>query len=259
MKVTHGQAPAPAVPATARQGAEPSRCHPFPLCGRGPLASSARDWSWVEDCVWTERMVAALVNGVKGGCWFSLIDKVYAPATLAAAWAKVEANKGAAGVDGQSIERFAARSETYLAELASELRAGTHRPQAIRRVDIPKDNGRTRPLGIPTVKDRIVQTAMKLVIEPIFEAMFLPTSYGFRPGRGCKDALREADRLIRDGYAFVVDADLQSYFDSIPEDRLMHRVATRISDGRVLALLRRSYDGKWVTAAIRRRGLLGCR
>ncbi len=118
MKATHGQAPAPAVPATARQGAE------------------ARDWSWAADCVWTERMVAALVNGVKGGCWFSLIDKVYAPATLAAAWTKVEANKGAAGVDGQSIERFAARSETYLAELASELRAGTHRPQAIRRVDI---------------------------------------------------------------------------------------------------------------------------
>jgi len=196
-------------------------------------------------------MVAALVNGVKGGCWFSLIDKVYAPATLAAAWTKVEANKGAAGVDGQSIERFAARSETYLAELASELRAGTHRPQAIRRVDIPKDNGRTRPLGIPTVKDRIVQTAMKLVIEPIFEAMFLPSSYGFRPGRGCKDALREADRLIRNGYTFVVDADLQSYFDSIPKDRLMHRVETRISDGRVLALLR-SWLDQDVTAGLER-------
>ncbi len=205
----------------------------------------------MEDCVWTERMVAALVNGVKGGFWFSLIDKVYAPATLAAAWTKVEANKGAAGVDGQSIERFAARSETYLAELASELRAGTHRPQAIRRVDIPKDNGRTRPLGIPTVKDRIVQTAMKLVIEPIFETMFLPSSYGFRPGRGCKDALREADRLIRDGYTFVVDADLQSYFDSIPKDRLMHRVETRISDGRVLALLR-SWLDQDVTAGLER-------
>jgi len=233
VKATHGQAPAPAVPATANQGAE------------------ARDWSWVEDCVWTERMVAALVNGVKGGCWFSLIDKVYAPATLAAAWTKVKANKGAAGVDGQSIERFAARSETYLAELASELRADTHRPQAIRRVEIPKDNGRTRPLGIPTVKDRIVQTAMKLVIEPIFEAMFLPSSYGFRPGRGCKDALREADRLIRNGYTFVVDADLQSYFDSIPKDRLMQRVETRISDGRVLALLQ-SWLDQDVTAGLER-------
>ena len=154
-------------------------------------------------------------------------------------------------MDGQSIERFAARSETYLAELASELRTDTHRPQAIRRVEIPKDNGRTRPLGIPTVKDRIVQTAMKLVIEPIFEAMFLPSSYGFRPGRGCRDALREVDRLICEGNTFVVDADLQSYFDSIPKDRLMQRVETRISDGRVLALLQ-SWLDQDVTAGLER-------
>ena len=183
-------------------------------------------------------MVTALVNGVKGGCWFSLIDKVYAPATLAAAWTKVRSKRGAAGVDGQSVERFAARSEEYLTELASDLRAGHYRPQPIRRVEIPKGDGKTRPLGIPTVKDRIVQTAVKLVIEPIFEAMFLPTSYGFRPGRGCKDALRDVDRLIREGHAFVVDADLRSYFDCIPHDRLMKRVETRISDGRVLDLLR---------------------
>jgi RNA-directed DNA polymerase len=192
----------------------------------------------VEASVWTERMVSALVNGVKGGCWFSLIDKVYAPATLAVAWAKVRGKHGAAGVDGQSIERFAARAEDYLTELASDLRTGQYRPQAIRRVEIPKGDGKMRPLGIPTVKDRIVQTAVKLVIEPIFEALFLPTSYGFRPGRGCKDALREVDRLIGEGYTFVVDADLRSYFDSIPHDRLMNRVETRISDGRVLELLR---------------------
>lgn len=207
------------VPATARQGAD------------------ARDWSWVEASIWTERMVSALGNGVKGGRWFSVIDKVYAPATLAAAWAKVRANGGAAGVDGQSIDRFAARAETYLAELVSDLRAGTYRPQPVRRVDIPKGDGKTRPLGIPTVKDRIVQTAVKFAIEPIFEALFLPSSYGFRPGRGCKDALREVDHLIRDGYTFVVDADLRSYFDSIPHDRLMDRVRERISDGRILALL----------------------
>jgi RNA-directed DNA polymerase len=212
------------VPETAKQGAE------------------ARDWSWVEASVWTERMVSALVNGVKGGCWFSLIDKVYAPANLSAAWAKVRANGGAAGVDRQSIERFAARAETYLAELASDLRTGAYRPQPVRRVDIPKGDGKTRPLGIPTVKDRIVQTAVKFVIEPIFEAMFVPSSYGFRPGRGCKDALREVDRLVRDGYTFVVDADLHSYFDSIPHDRLMERVAERISDGRVLALLQAWLD-----------------
>ena len=200
--------------------------------------AEARDWSWAEGSIWTERMVAALVNGVKGGRWFSLIDKVYAPTTLAAAWHKVRHNGGAAGVDGQSVDRFAARAEDYLAELAAELRMGTYRPQSIRRVEIPKGDGKTRPLGIPTVKDRVVQAAVKLVIEPIFEAKFLPTSYGFRPGRGCKDALREVDRLLREGHAFVVDADLQSYFDSIPHERLMERVEALISDGRVLDLLR---------------------
>lgn len=213
------QEQASSVPATARQDAD------------------TRDWSWVEASVWTERMVSALVNGVKGGKWFSLIDKVYAPATLAAAWAKVRANGGAAGVDGQSIERFAARADEYLAELAADLRAGDYRPQAVRRVDIPKGDGRTRPLGIPTVKDRVVQAAVKLVVEPIFEAMFLPSSYGFRPRRGCKDALREVDRLLGEGHAFVVDADLCGYFDSIPHDRLMKRVEEKVSDGRILALL----------------------
>ncbi len=194
--------------------------------------------SWVEASVWTDRMVSALGNGVKGGRWYSLMDKVYAPATLTAAWTKVRANKGAAGVDGQSIERFAARSETYLTELASALREGSYRPQPVKRVDIPKGDGRTRPLGIPVVKDRIVQTAVKLVIEPIFEAAFHPSSYGFRPGRRCRDALREVDGLIKEGYSFVVDADLEGYFDSIPHERLMERVEERIIDGRVLGLIR---------------------
>lgn len=210
---------APPVPITATQGAE------------------ARDFAWVEASIWTERMIFALANGVKGGRWFSLIDKVSAPQTLALAWMKVRANGGACGVDGQSIERFEARAQEYLAELAESLRTDSYRPQPIRRVEIPKDSGAKRPLGIPTVKDRIVQTAMKLVIEPIFEATFLPSSYGFRPGRGAKDALREVDRLIGEGHSFVVDADLRSYFDTIPHDRLMERVAARISDGRVLALI----------------------
>jgi RNA-directed DNA polymerase len=183
-------------------------------------------------------MVSALENGVKGGRWYSLIDKVCAPATLAAAWARVRANRGAAGVDGVSVERFAAGSEGYLAELAAELRTGVYRAQPVRRVDIPKGDGRTRPLGIPAVKDRIVQTAVKFAIEPIFEAAFRPTSYGFRPGRGCHDALREVDRLIKDGLAVVVDADLEGYFDSIPHERLMEQVSERLSDGRVLDLLR---------------------
>jgi RNA-directed DNA polymerase len=183
-------------------------------------------------------MVSALENGVKGGRWFSLVDKVYASRTLAAAWAKVEANAGAAGVDGVSIERFAADAEKYLGELSAELRADEYRPQPVKRVEIPKDDGGSRPLGIPAVKDRVVQTAMKLVIEPIFEAAFCAGSYGFRPGRDCHDALREVDRLIKEGFCHVVDADLAGYFDSIPHERLMERVEERISDGRILDLLR---------------------
>jgi RNA-directed DNA polymerase len=159
--------------------------------------------------VWTERMLSALVNGVvvakgagrDGGKWFSLMDKVFAPKTLAVGWAKVRDNKGVAGVDGQSIERFAAQSEFYLAELSAALRDGIYVPQAVKRVDIPKGDGRTRPLGIPTVKDRIVQQAVRLVIEPIFEHGFADGSYGFRPGRGCHDALRVVRDPIRDNGA----------------------------------------------------------
>lgn len=214
------QTRAPTVPARATQGAE------------------ARDWSWVEAAIWTDRMVSALDNGVKGGRWYSLMDKVFAPATLEAAWERVWANHGAAGVDRQSIERFEAREDLYLAELSTALREGKYRPQPIRRVEIPKGDGRTRPLGIPTVKDRIVQTAVKFALEPIFETTFRPTSYGFRPGRGCREALREVAQLIEDGYTFVVDADLESYFDTIPHERLMQQVEERISDGRILGLLR---------------------
>jgi len=190
-------------------------------------------------------MLSALENGVKGGKWYSLKDKVYASKTLEVAWTKVRANKGAAGVDGQSIERFAARADAYLAELSAALREGTYHPQAVKRVDMPKGDGRTRPLGIPTVKDRIVQQAVKLVIEPIFEKEFCDGSYGFRPGRGCHDALREVDRLIKEGCTFVVDADLQSYFDTIPHDGLMARVEDKVSDGRVLDLI-----GGWLKADI---------
>src|SRR5699024_2737017 len=185
----------------------------------------------------TDRMLAALDNGVKGRKWFSLIDKVYRPATLEAAWQQVARNRGAAGVDGQSIERFAAQAPKYLDELSHELKQGRYRPSAVRRVEIPKAGGQSRPLGIPTVKDRIVQTAVKKVIEPIFEHEFLPMSYGFRPGRGCKDALREVDGHLKAGYTHVVDADLKGYFDTIPRDRLLERIRQHISDGRLLALL----------------------
>jgi RNA-directed DNA polymerase len=182
-------------------------------------------------------MLAALENGVKGGRWFSLIDKVYRAETLRAAWQKVKANAGAAGVDGQSVERFAARAELYLEELGTALKRGTYRPQPVRRVEIPKGGGKYRPLGIPVVKDRIVQTALKFVLEPILEHEFLKMSYGFRPGLGCKDALREVEGLLREGFTFVVDADLRSYFDTIPHARLMERVKEKVSDGRVLELI----------------------
>jgi len=205
--------------------------------GGNAAGGQPRTWWWAEASIWTDRMMSALGNGVKGGKWFSLVDKAIRPTTLEAAWRKVERNKGAAGVDGQSIERFAAGAERYLAELHENLKNGSYRPSPIKRVDIPKGGGQTRPLGIPTIKDRIVQTALKMTIEPIFEVQFRPGSYGFRPGRSCKDALREVDRLLKEGYTHVVDADLKSYFDTIPHDRLMARVGETISDGRVLKLI----------------------
>jgi RNA-directed DNA polymerase len=195
-------------------------------------------WDWVEASVWTERMLAALGNGVKGGKWHSLIDKVYNIKTLKAAWKKVASNKGAAGVDKISIKRFRSNAQNYLVELRRDLINGTFQPSPVRRVNIPKYGKKTRPLGIPTVKDRIVQTALKMVLEPIFEKEFLPISYGFRPGRGCKDALREVDRLLKEGYTWVIDADVKSYFDTIPHDRLMDRLKEKVSDGKILNLIR---------------------
>ena len=198
--------------------------------------STPTEWDWVDRTIWTERMLAALGNGVKGNKWFSLIDKVYRPSTLQAAWEQVSGNRGAAGIDGQSIEGFAANAQRYLSELAKDLEEGRYQPQAVRRVEIPA-GGKTRPLGIPIVKDRIVQTAVKRVIEPIFEKEFLPISHGFRPGRSCKDALREVDEYLKEGYTHVVDADLKGYFDSIPHHLLKERIEQRISDGRLLELL----------------------
>ena len=194
--------------------------------------------SGLEASVWTERMLAALDNGVKGGKWYSLMDKVYALSTLRVAWEMVRANQGAAGIDRISIERFEGKSEQYLEELHESLKTQTYQPEAVKRVYIPKSDGKQRPLGIPTVKDRVVQAAVKMVIEPIFEKEFLPMSYGFRPGRGCKDALREVDGYIKAGNTFVVDADLKSYFDTIPHDRLMEQVEQRISDGELLNVIR---------------------
>jgi RNA-directed DNA polymerase len=186
--------------------------------------------------IWTAAMLAALKSGVKGSKWHSLIDKVYRLETLELGWAQVEKNAGAAGVDRISVELFARKRDQYLAELARALREGSYCPQPVRRVYIPKGTGR-RPLGIPAVKDRVVQAALKLVIEPIFEHEFEPRSYGFRPGLGCKDALREVDLYLKEGHCWVVDADLQSYFDTIPHSPLLAKVSGRIADGRVLKLV----------------------
>ena len=195
-------------------------------------------WDWVEASVWTDSMLAALEIGVKGGKWFSLIDKVYGAANLESAWQAVKRNKGAAGVDRVSIARYNRQSGKYLSELSLGIKNGTYRPQGVRREYIPKADGKKRPLGIPTVNDRVAQGAVKQAIEPIFEKEFLPMSYGFRPNRGAKDALREVDRLLEEGYTHVVDADIQAYFDTISHDRLMTKLELYISDGRVLDLVR---------------------
>ena len=195
-------------------------------------------WGWVEPTVWTERMLTALDQGVQGGQWYSLMDKVHRDSTLRVAFSRVAANEGAAGVDHVSVTMFEDRLDENLKELDDALRTATYRPQAIRRHYIPKPGSQERrPLGIPTVRDRVVQTALRLVLEPIFERDFAPHSYGFRPGRGCKDALRRVDELIKGGYTHVVDADLKSYFDTIPHDRLLALVGQKVSDGRVLSLI----------------------
>lgn len=195
-------------------------------------------WAWTEPCIWTNRMLSALERGVKGGVWFSLIDKVYSLENLQAAANKVIANKGAPGVDGVTVEQYAQYRERYLPKLAEALQDNTWKPKAIKRKAIPKPgSSETRPLGIPCVEDRVVQTALRQVVEPVFEREFHENSFGFRPGRGCKDALRMVDESLREGCAYVVDADLRKFFDTIPHDLLMRRVAERVADSRVLALI----------------------
>jgi RNA-directed DNA polymerase len=202
------------------------------------MKAARRDrWKWAQAQVWTDRMLASLEYGVKGEVWFRLIDKVYDRRNLWASWCKSAGNKGAPGVDGITMDHYQKDVEANLAWLSEKLRNGSYRPKAIRRTFIPKADGKLRPLGIPTVEDRIVQGAVRHVIEPIFEKEFAPHSYGFRPGKGCKDALRRVDELLKQGYRFVVDADLKSYFDTIPHGKLMQLVRERVADGRVLGLI----------------------
>ena len=220
---------------------EPLQAPPDGVLGKQatPAGEMQARWAWVEAEVWTERMLTALEQGVKGGKWYSLMDKICAPPTLRKAFARVKANQGAAGVDHVTVAEFEHHLAANREKLARGLREGSYRPQAIRRHWIRKwGSQEKRPLGIPTVRDRVVQTALRAVLEPIFERDFAAHSYGFRPNRGCKDALRRVDTLLQAGYNWGVDADLKSYFDTIPHAALINRVKEKVADGRVLELLK---------------------
>ena len=181
----------------------------------------------------------AKAKGSPGYRFYLLYDKVYRKDVLTFAYRRCKANGGAAGVDGQNFADIeAAGVERWLAELAEELRKKAYRPQAVRRVYIPKPDGTKRPLGIPTIRDRVVQTAVVLVLEPIFEADLPPEQYAYRPGRNALDAVRKVHSLLNTGHTEVVDADLSAYFDSIPHAELMKSVARRVSDRHVLHLIK---------------------
>lgn len=195
--------------------------------------------AWIEPSIWSLRMLIALVTGVKGGKWYSLMDKVSNRKNLLAAFRKVKRNGGKAGVDHQTIAMFEKRLEHNIDKLLQSLESGKYFPQKILRRWIPKPGKRNekRPLGIPTVRDRVVQTALRNVIEPIFERDFSGHSYGFRPGRGCKNALKEVDTLLKEGYTWVLDADLKSYFDTIPHTRLLELIQHKIADLSIVGLI----------------------
>ncbi len=178
--------------------------------------------------------------------FYLLYDKVARADVLAHAYALSKQHGGAPGVDGTTFEAIeAAGREPWLAAIAEALRTETYRPQPVRRVLIPKPGGGERPLGIPVIRDRVVQTAALLILQPIFEADLEPTAYGYRPGRTALEAVQEVHRALQAGHTEVIDADVAKYFDTIPHAELMKSLARRISDGKVLGLLKR-----WLRAPV---------
>ncbi len=209
-----------------------------------PKAKQGREvppqWEWTEAAVWTERMLATLEGGIKGGKWFSLMDKVWKMENMQRAVEKVTKGKSQKKADGRKCRRYAEESDWRLPALQRNIQNGLYEPKPAQRIWIPKLGSKEmRPLGIPGVENRVVEMAVRNVIEPIFEHTFAEQSYGFRPGRGAKDALRRVDGLLGKGRNWVVDADLKSYFDSIPQDKLMSAVSEHVADGRVLELIQK--------------------
>ncbi|GIO38325.1 group II intron reverse transcriptase/maturase [Paenibacillus antibioticophila] len=175
--------------------------------------------------------------------WYSLIDKIWAKPNLEEAFKEVRRNRGAAGVDRMTIKAFESELEHHLEVVQQTLKNKTYRPKPVRRVYIPKADGTQRPLGIPSVGDRVVQAAARRILEPIFEAKFMDCSFGFRPGRSAHMALQKIRQDLEDGYRYVIDADLKAYFDTIPHERLIAKVKETVVDGSVLSLLEKFMKG----------------